>query len=102
MRTNKRGPLYGATTITIQDCWIAGCGVLESMPAPVGDEVYSDHPQDCSLDISKVTLCRHVPVIGFQRFTLVSCLYSTTLPRAWNTANILGVITVLIKHFNGN
>ncbi|KAL5259523.1 hypothetical protein ACHWQZ_G009841 [Mnemiopsis leidyi] len=39
----------------VTDCWIAGCGVLESMPAPVGDEVYSDHPQDCSLDISKAT-----------------------------------------------
>ena len=48
------------TNISTQDCWISGCGILERLPDAVGDEVYSDHPQDCSLDISKVRLCRHV------------------------------------------
>ena len=32
---------------------MAGCGVLDSLPDPVGDEVYTDHPQDCEVDISK-------------------------------------------------
>lgn len=38
----------------VVDCWVYGCGVIEKLPDPVGDEIYADFPKDCQLDISKV------------------------------------------------
>ena len=59
MQSTKKMSLWIVScplTHLFQDCWIAGCGVMDSMPEPIGDEIYTDHPQDCTEDISKVTL----------------------------------------------
>lgn len=36
----------------IVDCWVSGCGVMEVLPEQIEDGLYTDHPQDCKLDIT--------------------------------------------------
>ena len=62
---------------------------MESLPEPVGDEVYSDHPQDCSLDISKVSLCRLAILIEALKCTVFHGLWWSKT-RGWKQAKWQG------------